>query len=253
MRLRALCTLAVLGTLPAAGQAPAPKPEFEVASVKPSPSGETISIRRSGGRLTTTSTSLRMLITWAYGIEDDRLAGQPKWLDDVRYDIKADAPEERISRGELYAMMQSLLVERFRLAVHHETREMPIYALVVDKGGPKVKITEANGPGNQDPFRMTGRGHLIGTRVSPPMLAKVLSNQLRRAVQDATGINGIFDFTLEWSGDDLSSVEGDLSRAPRGPSIFTALREQLGLRLEARKGPEDVLVIDHVERVPSEN
>ena len=227
-------------------------PAFEVASVKPSDPASQISIRRSGDRLTTSNASLEMLITWAYDIRDDRLFGKPKWLDSVRYDIAAKAGES-LGPGRLQRMMQSLLAARFQLVIHRETRQLPMYAMVVDKNGAKVHLTEAHGDPGQNPFNMTDRGRLTGTQVTAAMLANVLSNQLGRTVQDQTGLQGVFDFKLEWEPDtDAQSTNVDGSLAPStdarsGPSVLTAIQEQLGFKLEPRKGPVEVIVIDHIE------
>jgi len=233
-------------------------PAFEVASVKPADPASQISIRRSGDRLTTSNTSLEMLITWAYDIRSDRLFGKPQWLDSVRYDIVAKAGQS-LGPGRLQRMMQSLLDARFQLAIHRETRQLPLYAMVVDKNGAKVHLTEAHGDPSQNPFNMTDSGRLTGTQVSAGMLANVLSNQLGRTVQDQTGLKGVFDFTLEWEPDTAPQSTGvDGAPAPStdartGPSIFTALQEQLGFKLEPRKGPVEVIVIDHIESTPTEN
>ena len=135
-------------------------------------------------------------------------------------------------------MMRSLLADRFGLVVHKESRELPYYALVVDKNGHKDRVAKPAGPVGQNPFSMTGSGHLTGTQVSAEMLAKVLTDQTGRFVEDQTGLGGVFDFTLDWDPD---------------ISMFTAMKEQLGLRLDAVKGPVEVVVIDHVETAASEN
>ncbi len=206
----------------------------------------TASIRSSpGGRFTIVNYSLRMLITWAYDIGDDRLYGETKGLDSVRYDVVAKAPpEQKPAIGRFNLMMQSLLADRFKLRVHRETRQLPMYALLVDKDGPRIHPKDLTGPVGQNPFRMPGSGRWTGTKVSTVMLAKVLSNQLGRSVQDRTGLRGYFDFTLNWTPDEDAAL---------GPSIFTAIREQLGLRLEARKGPAEAIMIDHVDLKPAEN
>jgi uncharacterized protein (TIGR03435 family) len=244
----------LLGTL-AVTQAPATRPAFEVASVKPAEPAERMSITRSGYRLTITNYSLQMLILWAFDIRNDRLFGKPKWLDSVRYDIVAQGPPEPPVVGRLQKMMQSLLADRFKLAVHHETRELPLYAMVVDRNGPKVALSETPDSVGQNPFGMPGRGHLTGTRVTAAMLANVLSGQLGRTVQDRTGLKGVFDFVLQWAPD-TDATPADLGGPPAasaGPSIFTAIQEQLGFKLEPRKGPAEVLVIDHVDSTPAEN
>jgi uncharacterized protein (TIGR03435 family) len=241
----------------------AQSPAFEVASIKPSDPQGTVAIRRSGYRIATTSTSLLFLITWAYDVHSDRLYGKPSWLDSVRYDVVATAsqdgrpaPPRPGQPTELQQMMQALLAERFKLVIHRETRELSMYALLVAKGGPKIRLTEAPAVMGQTPFSMPGSGRLIGVQVSAEMLAKVLSDQLSRSVQDQTGLKGVFDFKLEWEPD-ASSTGPDGVRTPpdlgAGSSLFTAIQEQLGLKLEARKGPVEVLVIDHIESAPTEN
>ncbi len=239
-------------------------PAFEVASVKPADPDGTMAIRRSGHRITFTGTSLQFLITWAYDLHSDRVYGKPNWLDSVHYDVTANAtqdgrpapPRQPGQPTELQRMMQALLAERFKLAIHRETRQLPIYALVVAKGGAKIRLTEAPAVMGQTPFSMPARGRLMGTQVSPEMLAKVLSDQLSHSVQDQTGLKGVFDFKLEWEPD--ASLE-DPDEAPAaanvrtGTSLFAAIQDQLGLKLEARKAPVEVLVLDHIERTPTEN
>jgi uncharacterized protein (TIGR03435 family) len=198
-----------------------------------------------------TNYSLQKLITWAYDVEDDRLYGKPKGLDSVRYDILANAPEhdppsaQRTRPSPLQQMMQALLADRFKLALHREKKELPMYALVVDKNGPKVHLTQAPDVMGQNPFSIPATGRLVGTQVTTWMLAKVLSSQLHRSVEDRTNLQGVFDFKLEWTPDTVEPANG--------PSLFTALPEQLGFKLEARKGPVEVLVIDHIENAPTEN
>ena len=237
---------------------------FEVASIKPSSPTQPIAFRRSGYRVATTSTSLEWLITWAYDVYGDHICGKPQWLDAERYDIVANGPQESETAvrppgqiSPLQQMMQALLAERFKLAVHRETRELPIYALVVAKSGLKVRLTEAPDIMGQNPFSMPGRGRLIGAGVSAEMLAKVLSHQVGRSVQDQTGLQGVFDFKLEWEPDPPTGGAGSAPPAlvdlRAGRSLFSAIQEQLGLKLEARKGPVEVLVIDHIERTPTEN
>ena len=204
-------------------------------------------MNRSGNRFTTSNSSLEMLVLWAYDTRKDRLFGQPKWLDSVAYDVVAKAAEQTppATIPQMRLMMQSLLAERFQLGVHRETREMPMYALVLGKGGSKLHLTEAvdNPVSARNPFGMTRSGRLSGTQVSTGMLARVLSDQLGRAVEDQTGLKGVFDFTLDWAPD----TDPD---APTGASIFTAIQEQLGLKLDPRKGQVEVLVIDRIERTP---
>lgn len=249
------CFFAAVSVSLAFGQTPA----FEVASIKPSDPASTLAIQRSGYHLATVNTSLLFLIAWAYDIHRDLIFGQPGWLDSVHYDIVANAPgwdlRARRQPGELpplQRMMQALLAERFKLSLHRETRQLPIYALVVARSGPKFGLREAPEVFGQNPFAGSGRGRLVGTEVNAAMLAKVLCDAAGRSVQDQTGLKGAFDFKLEWAPDELSAgPEGAAART--GASLFTAIQEQLGLKLEARKGPVEVLVIDRIERAPGEN
>lgn len=181
----------------------------------------------------------------AYGIAEGRdyLFSGPDWLDSERFDILAKFPEET-AQPDVLLMLQHLLAERFHFAFHGETREFNAYALVVAKGGPKLKPSAA--PAGSYKFKALG-GHALGSSISMGMLADRLSRpdfQLDRRVVDLTGLKGAFDLTLDWSP---MGVEGD------DPSIFTALQEQLGLRLEARKVPLEVMVVDRVDRVPTGN
>jgi len=248
----AACVL-VLGACLARAQGPT----FDVASIKPSDPAAKIAINRSGYHLATTGTSLLFLITWAYDVHPERVLGQPKWLDSVRYDIIANAPQRELIPRQaneptmLQKMTQALLAERFKLVLHKETRELPMYALVVAKDGPKVHLAPPPESTNQNPFNMPGAGNLVGTQVSADMLAKVLANQLGRSVVDETGLKGVFDFKLVWLPDN-ASPEAATMMAGRG-SLLTVVQEQLGLKLEGRKGKVEVLVIDHIESVPTEN
>jgi uncharacterized protein (TIGR03435 family) len=226
---------------------------FEVATVKPSDPASTMGIRKlPGGRFVTSNTSLRLLITWAYNITDERLVGAPGWLDSARFDVDAKSPVEKPTQDQLYSMVQALLAERFKLQVHHETRELPNYALEMDPGGPKVKVHDEGAAVSQDPFQMNVLGRLSGTAVTAPMLAKVLSGQLGHYVEDKTGFQRVFDFTLVWRPDGAAPEDTPADGDMRA-SIFTAIREQLGFRLVPGKSAVDVIAIDHVERKPTEN
>src|SRR5580698_8269747 len=136
-----------------------PADQFEVASIKPADPDHPMAISRSGNRINFSNYSLEMLILWAFNIRSDRLIGRPKGLDAARYDIAAAAPQITLVPGQLNRMMQSLLAERFKLVVHHETRELPYYAMVLDNSGPKVHLEQMTGPMGQNPFSMTASGH----------------------------------------------------------------------------------------------
>jgi uncharacterized protein (TIGR03435 family) len=226
-------------------------PAFEVATVKPSgPDSPPISIRRlPGGRLVTSNTPLPMLIQWAYQVDEGRLLGVPAGISSLRFDVVAKSAEPEPAPGQMQLMMRALLAERFKLVVHHETRELVAYTLVSEPGGPKVRAVTSDEPADPNPFKMSDSGTLIGTRVTADMLATVLSNQLGRPVQNTTGFTGAFDFTLRWAPDTGVAPRDGQDR----PSLFTAIREQLGFRLVAEKRSIDEVVIDRVERTPKEN
>ena len=223
----------------------AQSPAFEVASIKPNRAGPGVSsIHVTEGRVSMENVSLKKMTLWAYGIPDDReyaLAG-PDWLGTESFDVQAsfpaDTPTEKVRQ-----MTQALLAERFKLAVHKESRQLPIYVLVVAKGGPKMQTVE------DGQSRTTGRpGHFEATRITMQHFADLLARFMSRQVVDETGLKGMFDFTLEWSPDEMKPGAENA-----GASLFTALQEQLGLKLEGRKGPVDVLVVDHIEKAPTEN
>jgi len=233
---------------------------------------------------------VQMLLREAFGVEDDRIIGAPGWVKTNRYDMQAkvspdDAPKlDKLKPEERRSMLVPLLMERFNLKYHHETRELPTYSLVVAKGGPKLKPSAVpdlppnpkpadagapprpgETPGNNPPRRMLrymGRGHLESEGTNTEMLARVLSQQVGRTVVDKTGLKGSFDYTLQWTPDDAPPpMPGGGEGGPQhsengtdaaGPSLFTAVQEQLGLKLQAEKGPADVIVIDHID-LPSEN
>ena len=246
--LAALTVLVCCETLGAQQEGP---PAFELATVRPSgPESPPLSIRRlPGGRLVTSNTPLQMLIQWAYQLDEGRLLGVPAGFNSLRFDVVAKAPEPEPAAGRMQLMMRALLAERFKLVVHHETRELAAYTLVSEPDGPKVRAVTTDEPTDQNPFRMTDSGTLTGTRVTADMLVNVLSNQLGRPVQNMTGLTGAFDFTLRWAPDTAVTPGDSQDR----PSLFTAIREQLGFRLVAEKRSIDVVVIDRVERTPTEN
>jgi uncharacterized protein (TIGR03435 family) len=220
---------------------------FEVASVKPNKSGRMAgSTSRSGGQLVFENTSLRECIAIAYGVAVDReyaLSG-PAWLGSERYDIVAKVPAE-IPREQVLRMLQALLADRFQLRLHRERRDLRVYSLTIARTGTKLKAV----PVGEGSFTF-GPGRISGKAQSMTELADKLSRPyfgLGAPVMDSTGLDGAFDFTLDWTPD---NVQAD---ATPGPSIFAALQEQLGLKLEASKSRVEVLVIDRVERVPTEN
>lgn len=183
----------------------------------------------------------------AYDVRDYSFSG-PDWLSSVRVNIlaKPSGPEHEVD-----LMMQTLLTERFKLVVHRESKILTGYALVVAASGPKIHPVEPGQSGEN-----WGRGILKGQSVSMKRLAQMLSARLQGPVEDKTGLLGVFNFTLTWTPDDVPSGQPPADPTPDrrdGPSIFSALQEQLGLRLEARKIPTQILVVDHAEKAPIEN
>jgi uncharacterized protein (TIGR03435 family) len=223
-------------------------PAFEAASIKPNRSlGGVSSIRPSTGRISMENVSLEKLILNAYGIPDDRkyaLSG-PNWLKTESFDIEATFPADT-PLPQVRKMLQRLLAERFGLTLHRETRQLPVLALMVSKNGPKIHAV-ADG----QPQTSGGPGRLQATRITMVKLSELLSRAEGLPVVDSTGLTGVFDFTLEWSPEEVPTA--DAAAGAPGTSLFAALQDQLGLRLEARKGPVEVLVVDHLEKTPTEN
>jgi uncharacterized protein (TIGR03435 family) len=246
--MKLVCALLLLGIALAAQTR-----TFEVASIKPNRSGGPgSSIRFTKGQISMENVSLKKLTLWSYGIPDDReyaLVG-PSWLTTERFDIVAKFAGDT-DPALVRPMAQALLAERFKLALHRETRQLPTYSLVVAKGGPKIHAVE---PG---PASTSGRpGHLEATKITTRKLADLFARMLGAPVTDATRLEGVFTFTLEWTPDEtqrLAAPDEPVGQAPSAPSIFAALQEQLGLKLDGRKAPAEVLVVDSMERTPTEN
>lgn len=204
-----------------------------------------------GGRFLATNVSLRMLLKEAYGMRDFQIDGAPGWFDSARWDVSAKS-EKASSDEEMTEMLRALLVERFALKLRQEQKEVQVYALTVAKGGPKMK--ESAGGESEIGVRIRGMGHLTGSKASMQQLAETLSDvrlngraMLDRPVLDRTGLSGTYDFALEFSPDLAPSGDG-AAPAPAGPSIFTAMGEQLGLKLETQKAPVKIFIIDHVQK-----
>jgi uncharacterized protein (TIGR03435 family) len=227
---------------------------FEVASIKPntSDSGNS-SIHTTKGQIMMENVTLKQCIEMAFDVRDFTFSG-PAWLDTVRFDIVAKPPAGTPS-SQLMPMLQSLLADRFRLVVHRESNVVPAYALLVGKKGAKVEPVAETAPGGTS----WGRGQLSGKNISMAGLADMLARQLERPVKDMTGLPGVFNVKLVWTPDDARPLEPTaeerkaVDNMPAAPSLFAALQEQLGLRLEAQKLPVEILVVDHAERAPAEN
>jgi len=226
---------------------------FEVASVRTSRTNAgrpSLEFSRGGERLTATNTSVGQLIVTAYGITPLQLGP----LDPIAYetyDIQAKAAQPA-TRPEMQRMLQALLADRFKLSIRREMRQMPSYALVVDKHGPKLTAGRDQAPWNLARIRGNEQksGRMVFESETMPDFAFALSTLVvvGRVVMDETGLAGSYNFALNFAPPDALAQPADQS----APSIFTALREQLGLRLEPRRSPVEFLAIEHIER-PSEN
>ena len=223
-------------------------PRFEVASVKVSSAGpgESSGVTTNLGRISAHNVTLRRCVRSAYDVQDAQIVGGPKWFDEDRYNIDAKAPGPA-GEHALMAMLQTLLAERFGLTLHREKRAMPGYALVAGKGGLKAKVSE---PGKSSTSSNNSAAYVRAVGCSMQHLAELLSAALHVPIADLTETPGVFDFTLEWKPEDLRAPAPDTPLG--GPSIFAALQEQLGLKLQAGKIPTEVLVIDSAGK-PSEN
>jgi bla regulator protein blaR1 len=276
-----------------------PLPSFEVASIKPDHSQADHSganVIRIGGpdtsRWTASNLTAKMLVNFAYNMKDFQVSGGPSWINSERFDIDAKVEDSLASQmqklprlqqqAQMRLMVRSLLADRFKLIVSHDAKELPVYALVIAKGGPKLKdaappdvqtgsasAPPSPGPGGTLPtpprggFMMSmGRGGeaTLNSKGAPiANLINLLSQQVGRQIVDQTGLKGEYDISLKWTSDTGLGggpfpVGGDPTDANDngGTSIFTALQDQLGLRLESTKGPVDTIVIEHIEE-PSEN
>ncbi len=248
---------------------------FEAASIKPASrnsecaNGSVIG-PMTGGGLRVECLPLRSILTWAYEVQDFQISGGPSWMKSDLWEIraKAEAPEtaqegplqyEKMSDAQRSRYMETvrgrlkaLLAERFQLAIHRETREQTVYSLALAKSGPKLK--EAADQSSAGLIRR-GRGLIIGKGAAIESLASFLAIDVARPVTNNTGLTAHYDFELKWTPDSPAGADADGKAAPTdvaGPTVFTALEEQLGLRLESRKGPMEMLIVDRVEK-PSAN
>jgi uncharacterized protein (TIGR03435 family) len=263
---------------PSVGAQAAPDPTFEVASVRPNKTGDgrVMLGLQPGGRFTATNVPLRLLIRQAYEIQEFQIVGGPNWLGSDRFDVVAKAPEGDFSADLMRPMLRSLLAERFMLTAHTETREMPVYALVKARSDGKLgeKLTPAavdcaaqrgrrgGGPPPAPPQpgqridcgMMIGFGRMNAGGMAMAELARSLSQQVGRVVIDKTGLTGSYDFEITYAPENLGGgpppqLNGATPQIdPNAPTLFTALQEQLGLKLDSERGPVEVLVIDRVEQ-----
>jgi uncharacterized protein (TIGR03435 family) len=235
--------------LAAAVVAGAQSPAFDAASIRPNTSGPAgSSMRVAAGRVSMQNVSLKKILLNAYGIPDDReyaVIG-PDWLGSEHFDVEATFPGET-TRAQIQLMLQSFLTTRFKMTAHKDTRQLPNYTLVVAKGGAKITPAE---PGPQQTGG--GNGTLTATKTTMAHFADLLGRIGGLPVVDGTGLGGVYTFNLEWSP--AAGLSPSTDAAPSSAaSIFTALEEQLGLHLQSGKGPVEVIVIDQMQKTPTDN
>ncbi|MBL8215341.1 MAG: TIGR03435 family protein [Bryobacterales bacterium] len=259
MRYTFACALALLAAVAAHAQ------KFEVATIKPNANNDHRVMMRMapGGRVNMTGVTVRQLISQAFNVRDFQISGGPSWMGSDAWDIQAKAEDgagDRVPRETMQAMLRTLLVDRFALKVREESQEASGYVLLTGKSGPKLKVSESAG-GPQGMIRM-GRGMINTQGATMAMLVQQLSQQLGKPVVDKTGIDGRYDIELRWTpepGQGLGGLGGPppppdaLPPAdPNGLTIFTAVQEQLGLRLDSQKTTVPVIIVEALSR-PSEN
>ncbi len=287
--------LGVLASVALLGQTPAARPEFEVASIKPSASAGIervrVGLHIDGSQVSAASLSMDNLIGIAYRVKRYQISG-PDWMASERFDIAAKLPAGAAEK-EIPEMLQTLLEDRFQMKIHRESRELPVYELVVGKGGPNLQESPVNsGPqnqssGSQDGVNVAASGQasgvtinygngsyftfaddrLEGHKLSAAAMADVLARFSDRPVVNMTDLKGNYDFVLELSHDDFramlirSAIGAGVAVRPRAvqladaaslDSLYSAV-EKLGLKLESRKAPVEVLVVDHAEKTPGDN
>jgi uncharacterized protein (TIGR03435 family) len=243
--IRTVGTLALIASA-AWAQASAP-PAFEVASIRPGQPGRE-SIDQVPGSLTMRNMRLRNCIRWAFRVVDAQISG-PEWLNETWFDITAKAATPA-KEPELRLMMQTLLAERFKLEFHRQTKEIPALILTVAKGGHKLKEVEAEG----SPSFKTGKLNLTGSGATIYQLIDFLSRELRHPIVDETGLTGRYDYFMDINAYITPEMRNSGGPPPEAHSIIAqAMQAQLGLKVESKKAPLEVLIIDRIEKNPTEN
>jgi uncharacterized protein (TIGR03435 family) len=255
--LRTVWSFVGLLSCSAYSQAVSAAPEFEVVNVQPSKPGSDAPSTAflPGGEVSLHNLTMKQLIVLAYQeiFNNDYVKGGPDWLDSARYDLVAKAPA-KTPIGTVRSMLQPVLAGRFHLVIHREQRPMPVYALVVGKRGPQLKGTDGSGQFGCVPalHEDDGRTHRLCHNMTMAQLAYALPGlaprYVDRPVIDLTNITGAYDFQLDWTP--LSIGAADVAA---GPTIFDSLDKELGLKLESRRQPMPIIVIDQVDRVPEDN
>jgi uncharacterized protein (TIGR03435 family) len=217
-----------------------------VASIKPSRDNEPTGFKTTRGRFFARGVTAKYLVAIAYGLQKFQILGGERWVDNERFDVEAKLEEQNAGGENERLMIKQLLADRFKLKVHQETRESSIYALIVAPHGPKLKAANAQGRVN------VGAGTLVSSGMPLGLVASLLGTRLDRTVVDRTKLDGRYAIDLRWTpepGELPSGLDGT-SPAPGlpGPSLFTAVQEQLGLKLLATRGPSGFLMIDRLEK-----
>jgi uncharacterized protein (TIGR03435 family) len=245
MALSKLLLLLLITYPPASAQIPTPV--FEVATIKPaapSPDGHTHINYPQGDNFSAINITLLSLMQWTYNMPEKQILNGPSWLSSNRFDIQAKAdPTDQTkhltseqNHDIKRHMVQNLFADRFHLKLHQETRPMPAYDLVLAKGGSRLQPSQANGKTVR-----VGRAYFNAQGLTAPLIAEELSLIAGRIVVDKTNLAGRYDLKLQWTPDDAPATDSS------APSFFTALQEQLGLKLEPAKEPVPVLVIEHID------
>jgi uncharacterized protein (TIGR03435 family) len=244
------------GQIPSSGSAAssAATPRFQVATIKPSSPEETRTTQIQGIRFATTSTSVVDLLKYAYGLQEQEIVGGAKWLGTEKFDVVGDPETQTRPSSDVYKqMVQNLLADRFQLTAHHESRDLSVYEIVIAKSGPKLQ--KNTGAPNGIPTVGYSPGQLVSSNATLADFAAFLQRFVAdRPVVDGTGITGKYDWSLRWTPDELKT-DGNHQRDENNnslPGLFTAIQEQLGLKLQEEKRPVEVFVVDHVE-MPTEN
>jgi uncharacterized protein (TIGR03435 family) len=252
IRAIACAGLSVFAAGAALGQTAAASPAFDVASVKPNltsrgggEGSRREKVDHSPGSLNMQNVSFSSAVQWAYSVKEYQVSG-PDWLASERYDVVAKAADAA-PEAQLRLMLQALLADRFKLAMHRETRTLPVYELLVGKNGPKFQKTQSEG---ESLFQPSNKMTITIARMPMAQFMDFLSQPLRMPVLDKTGLKGRYDFKLDASA---YLASGKPPEGGESELVLALVQEQLGLKLESKKAPIDMIVVDHAEKVPSEN
>ncbi len=256
-RLSLLLLLPVLLTPPAPAQTPTqltvPTPVYDVVSIVPNKSeGNSTTWRTLDASFSASNITLKMLVCDAFDLRADLVSGLPGWADSARFDLNAkivdpDLPTlKKVTDKQHSAMLAQVLADRFQLRTHIETKQLPVYTLVVTPHGPKVKRSAAQDEAKGSWFN--NNGEFTGSTIRISSFADYLASELHRTVLDQTGLTAFYDLHLKWAADRPASQDDGRNPADdAGPSLFSALQDQLGLKLVPAKGPVTTLVVDRVE------